>query len=95
MDVEYIKWDEDKNILLKKWRQISFNDVLQAIEDGKVLYIGPHHNQDKYTHQYILIVNIEDYAYVTPFIIDDDRGYIFLKTIYPSRRATEIYITNI
>jgi len=35
-------------------------------------------------------VNIENYAYVVPFVEDEEK--IFLKTIIPSRKMTKLYL---
>jgi hypothetical protein len=56
-------------------------DVLDTIE---------HPNQDKYPGQKIAIVKIDDYAYLVPYA--QERETIFLKTIIPSRKATNKYI---
>ena len=51
-----------------------------------------HPNQRSYPGQKISVVIIEDYAYLVPFIEDEDE--IFLKTIIPSRKATKQYVGN-
>lgn len=38
----------------------------------------------------IFIVNVDDYAYIVPFI--EDEKTIFLKTIIPSRKMTRKYL---
>jgi hypothetical protein len=37
-----------------------------------------------------MVVNVEGYAYIVPFV-EDDRE-VFLKTIIPSRKATRIHL---
>ena len=86
-----IEWNKDKNDELKQKRGVSFDDVVQAVEDDRVLYDGPHENRTKYRHQRMLIVDSGDYAYVVPYVIDEERGYVFLKTIYASRKQTKHY----
>ncbi|TVQ22148.1 MAG: hypothetical protein EA383_15885 [Spirochaetaceae bacterium] len=44
----------------------------------------------QYPGQKILVVRIEEYVYVVPFV-DSDEGR-FLKTIIPSRKATRDYL---
>ena len=56
-------------------------DVLETIE---------HPNQDKYPGQKIAILRIDDYAYLVPYVQESDE--IFLKTIIPSRKATNKYV---
>ncbi len=60
------------------------------LEHGKLLAIVEHHNPSKYPNQRIYIIEIENYAYLVPFIESDEE--IFLKTIIPSRKATKIYL---
>ncbi len=47
---------------------------------------------NKHTIDYtrIFIVNVDDYAYIVPFI--EDEKTIFLKTIIPSRKMTRKYL---
>ena len=55
-----------------------------------MLDILKHPNQEKYSGQRIMVVNVEGYAYLVPFV-EDDRE-VFLKTIIPSRKATRDYL---
>ena len=88
--MKYYSWNNEKNKRLKAERNVSFEEVVFYIERGRLLDIVEHPNQEKYRGQRIFIVNIDDYAYLVPFVENDDE--IFLKTIYPSRKATKIYI---
>jgi uncharacterized DUF497 family protein len=88
--MEYFYWSEEKNELLKKERQVSFEDVVFYIEQGFLLDVLEHPNQEKYKGQKIFVVQIEDYVYLVPFIEDDHD--VFLKTIIPSRKATKNYL---
>ena len=88
--MRYFSWDEEKNELLKEERQISFEDVVFYIEQGFLLDVLEHPNQEKYKGQKIFVVQIEDYAYLVPFV--EDEHEIFLKTIIPSRKATKMYL---
>ncbi len=47
--MKYFAWDEVKNELLKLEREISFDDIQVAIDDGQLLDIIDHPNQEKYT----------------------------------------------
>ena len=85
-----IRWNKEKNILLKKERGICFDDVMVAIHEGRIVDIVEHHNKERYPNQKILIVEIGSYAYLVPFVIDGDG--IFLKTVIPSRKATKNYL---
>lgn len=88
--MKYFSWNNEKNQLLKLERNISFEDVVFHIEKKDVLDIVEHPNQEKYKGQRIFIVNIENYAYLVPFVESEQE--IFLKTIIPSRKATRNYL---
>ncbi len=83
-------WNNDKNALLKETREVSFEDVVFYIEKGFLLDILEHPNQEKYPDQRIFVVQIDDYAYLVPFV--EDEKEVFLKTIMPSRKATRKYL---
>nr|VFK40951.1 MAG: protein of unknown function (DUF4258) [Candidatus Kentron sp. SD]VFK46872.1 MAG: protein of unknown function (DUF4258) [Candidatus Kentron sp. SD]VFK78764.1 MAG: protein of unknown function (DUF4258) [Candidatus Kentron sp. SD] len=78
-----IEWDEKKNDILARERNICFQDVLEAIENGRILEDSRHRNREKYHHQRILVVEIGGYACVVPYVRQGNR--LFLKTIYRSR----------
>lgn len=83
----------EKNTWLKAERGISFEDVIAAIEDDQILNILEHPNTQKYPGQELLVVNIRGYVYVIPFVTQEN-GDIFLKTIYPSRKAKKFYLSG-
>ena len=88
--MKYFSWDNDKNQLLKSDRNISFEEIVFHLEKKHLLDIVEHPNQKKYKGQKIFIVNIENYAYLVPFVENEQE--IFLKTIIPSRKATKKYL---
>jgi uncharacterized DUF497 family protein len=88
--VKYFSWSPEKNWLLQKTRGISFEEIVFHVEKGDVLDVLEHPNQEKYSGQRIMVVNVEGYAYLVPFV-EDDRE-VFLKTIIPSRKATRDYL---
>lgn len=83
-------WNSEKNELLKAERGISFEEVVLNIQLGNEVDIFGHPNQDRYPGQQISVVVIEGYAYLVPFIENEEE--IFLKTIIPSRKATKQYV---
>jgi len=85
-----IEWDKEKNKTLKNGRNVCFEDVENAINDGRVLDILPHPNKDKYSHQKILVVKIKEYIHYVPFVEDDEK--YFLKSIIPSRKLNDKYL---
>jgi uncharacterized DUF497 family protein len=88
--MKYFSWNQEKNELLKEERQISFEDVVFYIEQGFLLDVLEHPNREKYQGQTIFVVEIDEYAYLVPFV--EDEREIFLKTIIPSRKATRKYL---
>ncbi len=90
--MEYYQWNHEKNEKLKLERGISFEQVVMHIERGDLLDIVRHPNQSKYPNQRLLVVEVQDYAYLVPFV-ESDKGK-FLKTIIPSRRATREYLRS-
>ena len=88
--MKYFDWDPEKNVRLKQERGVSFEEILIAIEEGDMLDIVEHPNKGKYPNQRVFVIRLSDYAYLVPFVEDDEK--IFLKTIVPSRKATKKYI---
>ena len=88
--MKFYHWDTGKNEKLVRERGISFEEVVFAIESGKVLDVVEHPNRGRYQNQRMFVVLINDYAYLVPFV--EDKAVIFLKTIIPSRRATKLYL---
>lgn len=86
------RWSEEKNRHLKAERGVSFEEVLLAISEAGLLDILEHNNPKKYPSQKILVIAIEAYAYLIPFV--ETASEIFLKTIIPSRKATKKYIID-
>ena len=83
-------FNEEKNITLKAERGVSFEMVINAIHNDKLLATLTHHNKDKYDNQKLFIVDINYYAYVVPFVHNEDE--IFLKTIFPRIKMTKKYL---
>ena len=88
--MKYFSWNKDKNKQLQNERNVSFEEVIFYIEKGWLLDTVEHPNQDKYSGQKIFIVNINNYAYLIPFV--ETEKEIFLKTIIPNRKATKKYL---
>jgi uncharacterized DUF497 family protein len=86
------RWSPDKNELLKQERGVCFEDITVAVEAGGLLEIVPHQNPAKYPRQKIMVVEVAGYAFLVPFIEEED--HFFLKTIIPSRKATRDFIAK-
>ena len=83
-------YSPEKNFKLIQERNISFEEIIAAIENDQILSIEDHSNQKKYGHQKIYVICVKDYVYLVPFVIETN-GCIFLKTIIPSRKAKQKY----
>ncbi len=83
-------WNLEKNQRLVEQRGISFERVVSAIEQGGLVDVLEHPNQERYRGQMIYVVDVEEYLYLVPFVTDAD-GTRFLKSIIPSRKATRHY----
>jgi len=90
--MKYFAWNPEKNEQLKTERNISFEEIVFYIEKGQLLDTVEHPNQERYAGQRIFIVEINEYAYLVPFV-EDERA-VFLKTIIPSRKATQMYLAG-
>jgi uncharacterized DUF497 family protein len=90
--VKSFGWSEEKNEKLLLERGLSFEQVVLAIEEGGLLDVLEHPNQEKYRGQRLMVVRIGNYAVLVPFVEDTER--VFLKTIIPSRKATKAYLTR-
>ena len=80
------RWNSEKNESLKAERGMSSERVVVAVESGGLLDMTDHPNQARYPRQKVMIVAIDSYAYLVPYVEEDD--YYFLKTVIPSRKAT-------
>ena len=92
-DMIKIVWSAKKEQLLRKNNlrgNISFTDCVIAINEGRVLDELPHPTR---SNQRLLILNIQNYAYVVPYIVQMD-GSRFFKTVFPSRKHTALYLTE-
>lgn len=90
--MKHYDWSAEKNEWLKEERDVSFEEVVEAINTGKLIDVKDNPNKEKYQNQKIYIVEINNYIYLVPFLEEDTK--IFLKTIYPSRKATKKYKTK-
>ncbi len=86
----YYRWNKEKNEKLKIERGISFEQIAIHVERGDILDIVDDPNQKKDFNQQLLVVEINNYAYLVPFV--EDGNSKFLKTIIPSRKATRYYL---
>ncbi len=84
------RWNHEKNEQLKAERNVSFEEIVLAIEADGLLDLLQHSNPDKYPNQLVFVVALNGYAWLVPFV--EEENYFFLKTIIPSRKATRDYL---
>jgi hypothetical protein len=85
-----INWNTEKSVALKASRGICFEDVVFFIERGEILDDYLHPNQKAYSGQQIMVIEVASYTYLVPYVENDEE--LFLKTIIPSRKATQHYL---
>ena len=90
MKVKYFDWNREKSVLLKKKRGVSFEELVNVIIEGGLLDITDHPNKEKFSNQQVFVIEFDDYIYLIPFV--EDKEKYFLKTLYPSRKMTKIYL---
>ena len=81
-----------KNALLMAERGLCFEAVVAAVEADGLLDVLEHPNQSRYPGQRVLVVCLNAYVHLVPFV-ETDSG-LFLKTIIPSRKATRQYLAD-
>ena len=79
-------FDPEKNAWLMQERGISFEQIIALIESGKLIQVLEHPDKKKYPNQLLYEVDVDGYVHVVP-VVKEGRT-LFLKTIYPSRKAT-------
>ena len=85
-----ILWDAEKDALLRTQRGVGFEQVAKIIELDAYIKIVNHWNRIRYPEQRVFVLGIEGYAYYVPFI--ETPALVFLKTVFPSRKATKLYL---
>jgi len=71
-----------KNERLKRIRGVSFDEILSA----EIVAVKKHH---KRLGQNVMIFKFKGYLWIVPYV--EEKDYIFLKTLYPSRKFTKLY----
>ena len=84
------RWNHDKNEALKIERSVSFEEIVLALEADGLLDQLRHPNPEKYPNQSVLVVALDAYVYLVPYVEESD--HFFLKTVIPSRKATRDYL---
>ena len=89
MAIEF-EWSAEKNEQLIRERDVSFERVVSAIEQGGLVDVVEHPNKERYPGQMVYVVDIHDYLHLVPFVPRED-GSRFLKTIIPNQKAMKRY----
>ena len=76
------KWNELKSRRLKKVRGVSFEELITE----EIVDIKRHPARER---QSLMLFRYKGYIWVVPYV--EEKDYIFLKTLYPSRKYTKIY----
>ncbi len=84
------RWNTEKNKALKLSRGVSFEGIVVAVESGGLLDVLEHPNKTRYPNQKILVVALDGYVHLVPFV--EELDHYFLKTLIPSRKATRDYL---
>jgi uncharacterized DUF497 family protein len=88
--MESIRWDERKNGWLRQHCGVCFEQAAVCLASERVLDITDHPNQERYPGQKVAVIEINGYAYLVPYEYAGEE--IILKTMIPSRKATQKYI---
>lgn len=85
-------FNPEKNAWLIKERGISFEQIIAVLASKGAIDAIEHYNVEQYAHQKIYVVELSNYIYLVPFV-EEKNNTLFLKTIFPNRKATKQYLT--
>lgn len=88
--IREIRWSAEKDAMLRSDKGrggIGLAECAVAIEEGRIL---DDIESETRPNQRVFILEIEDYAFVVPYVFDEDS--VFLKTMFPSRKYTARYL---
>lgn len=77
-----LKWNAIKSARLKRVRGVSFEEIVKA----EFITIRDHPGRQG---QHIMCFYYKRYVWAVPCI--EEEGYVFLKTLYPSRKYTRMH----
>lgn len=77
-----VRWSALKSERLKRTRGAGFEDIMAA----ELIAVKRHHRREA---QPIMLFRHKGYIWVVPYV--EEKDYIFLKTLYPSRKYTKLY----
>jgi len=77
-----IRWSQLKNERLKRTRSVSFEEIISS----QLIAVKSH---PKRSDQNIMLFKLKGYIWIIPYV--EEKDYIFLKTLCPSRKFTKLY----
>jgi hypothetical protein len=81
--MKHVQWDPVKSRRLKMTRGVSFEEIIIAkLVDRK--------DNPAREFQKMMLFEYRNYIWVVPYVEKD--GIVFLKTLYPSRKYTRVYV---
>jgi predicted DNA binding CopG/RHH family protein len=86
--MKQINWNAERNQFLMNERGVSFEDVLFALQSGRLLDDLVHPNNFNYLNQRMFVVEIDEYTWLVPYVENE----IFLKSVIPNRKAIKLYL---
>ena len=84
-------WDAAKDDWLRQVRGFGFEQVVEALSQGRLLADIPHRSE-RYPNQRLLVLELDGEAIVVPYVRSGDA--VFFKTAYPSRRMRRRYLAS-
>lgn len=77
-----IRWNFLKSERLKRTRGVSFEELIRS----RLIAVKQHPSR---THQQIMLFEHRGYIWIVPFVESGEE--IFLKTLFPSRKYTQLH----
>ena len=77
-----IKYSRLKSERLKRTRGVSFEEIISA----ELIGVKRHPKREG---QDIMLFRYKGYIWLVPYM--EEKDYVFLKTLYPSRKYTKLY----
>ena len=77
-------WNPEKNQQLIEERGVSFEDVVFFLQNDGLLDDIKHPNKEKYPDRRVFVVNMDNDAYLVPYV--ESETVFLLKTVIPSRK---------
>ena len=81
-----IRWNLEKNAILKKTRGVTFEELMES----RFLGIERHRGRE---NQDLMVFEYKQYAWVIPYV--EEGNVFFLKTAFPSRKHTRDYLGDV